>query len=186
MSHFSFTRSKYDKCALEHKDKESAGPGDWNTDSGIFPHKEACFIGASPFMHNPNNSIPKETIDIESELKGLPRNLSKCTECKYHPNMKSQIPPSIPECRDQRLAPEYTREKGACTLAGITINRFHPLCDDLQENIHHNSYAGANTRLVVKDTYEKKVLKPFDKRAYDFTFDLKTPCGTCAFLIHNN
>lgn len=184
MSHFSFTRSKYDQCALDQKNNESKGPGEWNTDSNVFPHKEACYIGASPFMHNPHNSIPKETIDIESELKGLPRNLSKCSECKYHPKMQYQLPANIPECRDQRLAPEYTRERGACTLAGITINRFHPLCDDIQENIHQNSYAGANTRLAVKDAYEKTVLKPFEKKSHDFTFDLKTGCEDCVYLLY--
>ena len=35
MSHFSFTRSSYDRCALEKKDEESSAPFKWMTDVNV-------------------------------------------------------------------------------------------------------------------------------------------------------
>jgi hypothetical protein len=63
------------------------------------------------------------------------------------------------ECSDNGLVPEYTRLNKSCNVfSGITINRFHPLCEDLQQlnKIHSNSYIGTNTRLQIKDSYKSK------------------------------
>lgn len=158
-SHFSFTRSAYDTCALETKNKESTAPGEYSTDVAVIENKEACFLGASPFMQNPFNSIPTNVIDIESNLRGQTNNLSKCAEHKFNPNSETPIDYKWKECFDKRLVPEYTRTDRPCNiLSGITINRFHPLCDDFQElnQIHHNTYIGSNTRLQIKDAFKEQ------------------------------
>jgi hypothetical protein len=159
MSHFSFTRSAYDQCALDKKLQESTGPFNYATDSEIIESKQSCFLGASPFMHNQFPSIPKESIDIESDLRGQTRNLSKCPSQKYNPNQQAPFTSSIKECTDITLVPEYTRINKPCNIfSGITINRFHPLCDDVQSlnKIHNNTYIGINTRLHVKDSFKNK------------------------------
>lgn len=157
MSHFSFTRSAYDECALNQKNKESAGPGLWATDSSITESKSACFEGTSPFMHNPYRSIPKTSIDVENDLRGQTRLLSKCAEHKYNPNNQKTFINELTNC-DNGLVPEYTRLNKPCNIfAGININRFHPLCEDLQElnKIHDNTYIGSNTRLKIQDAFKQ-------------------------------
>ena len=62
MSHFSFTRNSADACALDHKNKESAGPFEYATDSQV--RSESCSIGLSPFMHNHLYSVQSRAIDI--------------------------------------------------------------------------------------------------------------------------
>lgn len=155
MSHFSFTRNSADACAIDHKNKESSGPFEYATDTQV--RSQSCSLGASPFMHNHLYSIPSRAVDIESDLRGQSYNLSKCSTHKFNPQnaKKSGIP--LPECSDKHLVPEYTRINKPCNLfSGITINRFHPLCEDIQQlnKIHHNSYIGTNTRLQAKDSFQ--------------------------------
>jgi hypothetical protein len=155
MSHFSFTRNSYDECALEHKNKESTGPFQYATDASV--RKESCSIGSSPFMHNNLYSIPSRTVDIESDLRGQSYNLSKCSKHKFTPDKAIQFSNPLIPCDDMQLVPEHTRINKPCNLfSGISINRFHPLCEDIQQinKIHHNSYIGTNTRLLAKDTFK--------------------------------
>jgi hypothetical protein len=161
MSHFSFTRNSADACALDHKNKESAGPFEYATDSQV--RSESCSIGLSPFMHNHLYSVPSRAIDIESDLRGQSYNLSKCAKHKFTPDNAMNPTHIIKSCIDNQLVPEYTRINKPCNLfSGISINRFHPLCDDLQNisKIHNNSYIGLNTRLQAKDTFKETQKKP--------------------------
>ena len=186
MAHFSFTRSLYDDCSLDKRNTESSGPGNYATDKQVIESKESCFQAASPFQHNPYHSVPMNSVDIESELRGQTRNLSNCPSQKYNPNQPYPVDYVVNECADDRLVPEYTRINKPCNVfAGITINRFHPLCEDLQDlnKIHSNTYVGANTRLHVKDAFKAKNASN-TRPHYDFVIDNKTPCQTCANLIY--
>lgn len=158
MSHFSFTRTTNDDCALLLKNKESTGPFDWATDNTITENKESCFQGSAPFSHNPYRSIPSNVVDFESELRGQTRDNSKCATHKFNPNMAPKINFKWNECTDNKLVPEYTKLNKSCNvLSGITINRFQPLYEDPQEftKIHNNNYIGSNTRLLIKDAFKK-------------------------------
>ena len=93
MSHFSFTRASYDKCALEKKDQESKGPFEWLTDSTVTESKEVCFQSTSPFMQNPYRSVPQASIDIESELRGHSYQVSKCPTHKFNPELANATTP---------------------------------------------------------------------------------------------
>lgn len=157
MSHFSFTRSLYDKCALDKKEQESTGPFKLVTDNTTAESKDRCFLAAaSPFMQNPYRSVPKDSVDIESDLRGQNLTLSRCPEFKFNPTTQKKYDIPYKECEERRLVPEYTRTNRPCNiLSGVTINRFHPLCEDLQvpTKIHSNEYIGVNTRLQVKDDF---------------------------------
>lgn len=159
MSHFSFTRTSSDKCALQQKNRESTAPFDWRTDSSIVESKLSCFVPQSPYMYNPKPSIPAMSVDKESDLRGQTRFLSKCAEDKYMPPEKLEQN-KLTLCDDNiSLIPKYTRVRKPCNIfAGITINRFTPLCQDPQElnRIHSNAYIGVNTRLQIKDKFAKK------------------------------
>ena len=160
MSHFSFTRNVYDKCALDKKEQESTDPFKWVTDNQTSENQERCFLSAaSPFMQNPFRSIPKEKVDIESDLRGQTLNLSRCPQSKFNPNAQQQYDIPFNECKEtqNQLVPEYTRINKPCNVfSGVSINRFHPLCEDLQvpTKIHSNDYIGVNTRLQTKDDFK--------------------------------
>lgn len=156
-AHHSFTRAAYDECELKKQFAESTAPFNWATDNNVIESKESCFEATAPFMHNPFKSIPSNVIDIESELKGQTRNLSRCPEQKFDPAKFKPINIDLKECKDKTLVPEYTRENRSCNvLSGISINRFNPLCDDSNTNVQSNSYIGVNTRLLLKDSFETK------------------------------
>ena len=68
MSQFTFTRLSNDNCALDTSLKQSTSPFDWNTDASVKESNKSCFEKQTPFMHNQFYSVPKDTIDFESEL----------------------------------------------------------------------------------------------------------------------
>jgi hypothetical protein len=183
MSHFSFTRNLYDNCELQTLEKESAGPGEYAIDVLTTEPKNACYIGTSPFQHNPFFSIPQQNVDIESDLNGRSRNLSRCPDQKYNPQRdKKEVPYTLRDCLEQKLVPEYTRVKRPCNvLSGVSINRFEPLCEDVQQlhTIQNNTYIGSNTRLFVKDAFKAREKKNV---VTDLTIDTNTPCNGCAYV----
>lgn len=158
MSHFSFTRNLYDKCSLEKKDQESTSPFEWMTDSQIFTSNNSCYQNLSPFMQNPMNSVSSDKVDIESDLRGQNYTNSRCPTHKYNPALQKPYTETLKDCQKQ-IVPEYTRLNKACNIfSGISINRFSPLVDEVQEleKIHSNKYIGTNTRLQIKDAFDKK------------------------------
>lgn len=157
-AHFSFTRTRYDECALNQSNKESTSPFDWITDSSVIESKEVCFEAASPFVHNPYKSVPRDSVDVESDLRGQNFKLTKCPQNKFNPNTQKPFNNKTPVDCNGKLVAEHTRVGRACNvLSGISINRFHPICEDYQEisKIHQNTYIGTNTRLAIKDAYRK-------------------------------
>lgn len=179
-SHFSFTNSLYDECNIKQKQVESTAPFNYITDT-VYENKDACFVSASPFMHNQFYNISPNNVDIENDLMNRNRLLSRCPETRFDPTKLQNcklctkcnegLPCGCGHCKDTRyqnslkdcesnkgLVPEYTRINKPCNIfSGITINRFNPLCEDLQEasKIQSNSYIGTNTRLEIKDAFKK-------------------------------
>lgn len=162
MSHFSFTRTPYDKCALDLKDNQSTAQFNLVTDKTIPESNSVCFQSTSPFMQNPFRSIPANSVDIESDLRGFSYEMSKCPTHKFNPEKHQPVNTKLNECKDNGLVPQYTRTNKPCNMfSGITINRFHPLCENLQDvnKIHNNNFIGINTRLHLQDAFEKNKLK---------------------------
>lgn len=159
-AHFSFTKSLYDECNLEKKEQESTGPFRWITDS-IYENPEKCNINSSPFMHNQFKSVPSAAVEIENDLRNQTRVLSRCPSARFDPSKvvnDNKFTSKLEDCKSQTLVPEYTRINKPCNIfSGISINRFHPLCEDLQDTnkIQSNSYIGTNTRLQVKDAFKQ-------------------------------
>lgn len=178
-SHFSFTNSLYDECNIKKKQAESVAPFNWITDQ-LYEHKSSCYVNSSPFMHNSFHNIPSNLIDVEGDLRNSTRKLSRCPESRFDPNKYCKacdkcnqgLPCGCSHCKDTKhqnilnetstckaLIPEYTRVKKPCNIfSGISINRFNPLYEDLQDTnkIQSNSYIGSNTRLEVKDAFKRK------------------------------
>lgn len=182
-NYLSFTNSLYDDCNIQKKEQESTGPYQWITDN-VNESVNSCFVGQSPFMHNKFQSIPTNLVDTESDLRNQTRLLSRCPESRFDPTKLDNckecdkcnegLPCGCAHCKDTRnnqklkdcetdfLVPSYTRVKKPCNIfSGITINRFSPLCSDLQDlnTIQSNSYIGSNTRLAVRDAFRKEPIQ---------------------------
>lgn len=159
MSHFSFTRNVYDKCAMDQKNTENEAIFAHNTDSAITESTSSCFVSYSPFMATPQHSVPSSIVDTESELRGQSQILGKCASNRFNPMTAQPVVKDLRLCAEDVLMPEYTRINKPCNIfSGININRFHPLCEDLQDlnKIHGNNYIGSNSRLDVKDAHDNQ------------------------------
>jgi len=158
MSHFSFTRTSSDQCALNQSLHESTESFRYMTDN-IKENKASCFLDQTPFMHNQFNSIPAYIVDYESDLNGHGRLNSKCNSRKYNPELKKPIDFSWRICEDKKLLPEYTRVNKSCNIfSGMSINRFYPLHENVQDfkKIYYNQYTGINTRNLIKDSFQRE------------------------------
>jgi hypothetical protein len=181
-AHFSFSNSLYDNCNLEKKNQESTGQFKWVTDN-VKESKSACYVNTTPFMHKQFQSIPYNKIDIESDLRNQNRILTRCPDSRFDPTKldnckdcekcnqglpcgcqhcrQTKYENELKDCTNSNLVPEYTRINKPCNIfSGITINRFNPLIEDLQDTnkIQSNSYIGTNTRLQVKDAFKAATL----------------------------
>lgn len=175
---YPFSRSLYDDCNIEKKNLESTGPFKYMTEP-VHESKADCFLNATPFQHNTFRNIPSASIDIDSDLRNQTRLLSRCPETRFDPTKldncqkcekcnsglpcdcahckQTKYENKLKNCENNGLTPAYTRVKKPCNIfSGITINRFNPLFEDLQDanKIQSNSFIGTNTRLLVKDAFK--------------------------------
>lgn len=179
-----FTKLGYDGCAYKLDVMESMAPGMYHLNDRT--HYDSCFMQFPGYLaHNEDVGILPSAVDTESELRRLNYVNSKCPEARYNPmkNCKacekcnSGIPCGCQHCKKDphnytkrdcvpQLVPEFTRDRKPCNdLTSLNINRFEPLCLDLQRSnrIQSNDYIGQQTRYNMKDLtrqMRKKLPKP--------------------------
>jgi hypothetical protein len=80
---------------------------DYITDSTMFINKEECNDYTLPLGYI-NTGVLSKNIDLETELKGLNRQITKCNNCKYIPDDNTLSQKSVfqqstlsskPECK---------------------------------------------------------------------------------------
>lgn len=171
----SYTRVGYDPCTYRHELVESIGPGDYMVNT---PTVECSQCTTNNPYVQPNrkygNSYSKnsEWVDVQSELLGITRPLSKCPEDGYRPGSKYDIRVSNEwlaaegdgkqsEC-DRFLQTEDTLiSNPPCTLRGTGINRFEFLHENPQDNaIRSFDRVGVQMRLVARDNHRPCIPKP--------------------------
>jgi hypothetical protein len=158
----SFTRTLYDQCNFKHRMSESRGPSDYQTGTPLIKPTFNENVGYISHVHH--RSVEPSRIDIESDLNNRTRVASECNSQKFPFN--SVKIGNVKQNSNMKLNTEYTREKSACVLAGININRFEPLCYNFQESksIQSNCIIGLDTRLFEKDSHKQNKTKPlFEK-----------------------
>lgn len=162
----------YDSCAYKLDNMESMSPGMYHMNDRT--HYDSCFMGHPGYLANSEGKgVLSNKIDVESELKSLNYINSKCPETRYNPILNCKkckkcntgIPCGCPHCKKDphgykkpncapEFVPEYTREPKSCNdITSLNINRFTPLCLDVQRKnrIHSNDYIGRLTRQDTKD-----------------------------------
>src|SRR4029079_6582730 len=164
-----FTRLGYDECDMLLENYESISPGLYKLKDRTF--EDSCHM-VHPGYNNRQSGIIAQSVDVESEIKGLNYLNSKCPSKRYNPlkNCKTcqkcnlGIPCGCahcneglhykrPEC-DEQLLPIQTKTFKPCgNIAAKYIDRFENLCFNVQDpsRIHSNQYIGDNTRLRTRD-----------------------------------
>ena len=77
-----FTRLNYDNCASQKRLYEETAPLSYQLYQGKFEHCQKCVYD------DKNIWRPFDLVDYESELKGITRVASKCSQFKYNPGCK--------------------------------------------------------------------------------------------------
>lgn len=189
----SFTGLNHDKCAYDQMIQESKGVGNYFLNTPFIVEKclpPAGSINAQKFGASIDETQP--LIDIDSDLMGLTRQLTKVSEGKYKPcceedmctdsgypcgqgvidscNLPTLRPGSRPQDRNLTHYPDcepftdYTRlSHPVCNMRGIGINRWEWLCLDPQENVLIPFDHNINNRIVVKDNHRPLIPTPIDQ-----------------------
>lgn len=174
-----------DSCAYWQRLSESTSPFRYHTDPTQFESCRKCHQVESGFIGNLGGrgpSVGPRRVDMESDLKGQTRLLTRCPERKYNPftydtckkcqNCNTGLPCGCQHCRTRDIdaladcRPGIvpvdsldTRAFNACNpLNGLFINRFEHVCENPQdpgrwEFYKSNRRLGEETRLDNRDNY---------------------------------
>lgn len=183
----SFTRPNHDMCAYRHTLKETIAPGEYQL-AKPYPCNP-CFVKDPHIrMQRFGASLSKNTsmIDIDSEMIGISRKLSKCPERKYIPasdangycgaNIGGQFANGnngaidmdyqlmhFPDENCFEPVEDTRLSNPPCTLRGTGINRWEWLCRNPQERVEVPFDFNINNRLVVKDNHRPCIPNPMDQ-----------------------
>ena len=159
----SFTRLKYDLCEEKTYLKETVGPGQYHIGEPI--NCGACFQkNPSIIMQKSGISLERGTpwrfnggpVDVESELRNIPRRASNCPSEKEPSKMYGKKVVDFPDCY---FPVEHTRLDD-CAPRGVNINRFEYPCTNPQANLEFPGCWRENSRNNIKDNYKVCYKKP--------------------------
>jgi hypothetical protein len=71
-------KSLYDKCATQRQHYESTSPFEYAMFDGKYKNINQCSLNNKKYN-------PYDLVDIDTELRGINRPLSKCIQNKYNP-----------------------------------------------------------------------------------------------------
>jgi hypothetical protein len=181
-------KSAYDVCSYKYQLAQEIGPGVYQLtrpDNQVVPvlPRDPRFISQTSGV-----SISKNTslIDIDSELIGIGRNLTRCPDRKYMPDgnasfhcgaqtgkVRNGCQPFDKVCvdntevlkfADNGLYSEDTRlSNPACTLRGTGFNRWSWLPADPQERVTEEFDFQINTKLLSKDNHRPCLPNPVNQ-----------------------
>tara|TARA_B110001452_G_C15090823_1_gene380596 strand:+ start:59 stop:556 length:498 start_codon:yes stop_codon:yes gene_type:complete len=157
-----FTRFNYDDSRTKKKLQESTGPGRYALNmpgNGTSP----CFfndpqIRMQKWGANLYNVVNGAPIDIDSDLKGVTRKLTKYSQKSQFPNSGVPITQKVeyPICGDA-LTDESRATHPAWMYRALPQNREYPLFLNPQENVCMRFHNNLNTRLLERDNFVPKI-----------------------------
>ena len=158
----SFTRFHDDPCRIEKQMQESTGPGKYilNTpgwgDTPMFYNDPQ--IRMQKWGANLENVINGAPIDIDSDLTGRTRQLTKYCANKQFPFKGIPVTQKVeyPICGDA-LTDESRATHPAWQYRALPQNREYPLFLNPQENVCMRFHNNLNTRLLERDNFIPKI-----------------------------
>ena len=160
-----FTRFNYDDCRTKKKLQESTGPGRYSLNmpgNGTSP----CFfndpqIRMQKWGANLETVVNGAPIDIDSDLKGVTRKLTKYSQKSQFPNagVPKKEKNNYPICGDA-LTDESRATHPAWMYRALPQTREYPLFLNPQENVCMRFHNNLNTRLLERDNFVPKIPCP--------------------------
>lgn len=150
-----------DSCNETMKATQSSKSGYYRLHDRTMTNQD-CYMD---YQNVGGNGKPiKDTVDLESELRGITRINSNCDNNQLKKasilNLKSNTQ-DFKYCNGQ-LAPTDTRQRKSCkSTSEVLLDRFDFPLDNF--NVQPNSYIGLNTRIESKKQLEKEDLKMLGK-----------------------
>jgi hypothetical protein len=181
----SFNRNVYDMCSYKYQLADSAGSGIYqltrpnNVCAPCLPNDPRIIAQTQGVSISKNTSL----IDIDSELIGIGRNLSKCPERKYMPNQNSSFQCGAQTgnvrngcsktdklCVDNTQVINFTDcftptedtrlSNPPSTLRGTGWNRWEWLNADPQDRVTEPFDFQINTKILSKDNHRPCLPRP--------------------------
>lgn len=181
----SFTGLTDDSCAYKQRLMESTSPFRYQMELAKYESCSKCFQAYPGFqgtLGGRGPSVGPRRIDMDSDLRGQTRLLSRCPQKKYNPfsykhcqqcnNCNTGLPCGCSHCQSRDIdalndcrpgivpmESQDTRTFNACNpLNGLFINRFDHVCENPQdpgrwEFYRSNRRLGEETRLDNRDSY---------------------------------
>ncbi len=79
----------YDKCATREKTLQSVGPYNYMMYDGKFSSTNKCTMQLGQVAGNMYGTHSRDLIDLESDLLGVTRRATDCSDGKYQPGCKN-------------------------------------------------------------------------------------------------
>ena len=186
---------RQDSCSYMEQLRRSTGPGMYQLTT---PANDCGPCGrdvpVDPYLRwqswGPGFCQPGETVDVGSELRGLPYQNSKCSADQYLPGKSRLVDaaaaPCLAKSRGQNsdgpracLAPtEDTRlSNPPCTLRGTGWNRWEWLCENPQDRAMIPFEWNTSYRLVAKDNHQPCIPKFIDDSMFQPSPTVSEPSG---------
>ena len=167
----SFSRLNYDGCAYKQALKESVRPGDYNINVPFnFQNNNYPYPPTVRLQKN-GASMDKKSflVDIDSDLMGITRKNSKCSEDYYVPcadklQYGGTCGESLEHGSDTFIPAEDTRTSNpSSNLRGTGFNRWEWLCMNPQDKVMMPFDWNISNRIVSKDNHRPCVPKPLSQ-----------------------
>lgn len=79
-------RNRYDQCFKDQQMQGNKSIFEYVTDTAMFENNSTCFDDTPPFLGYIPRGIEQQSVDIENDLRGANRPVTKCVNCKYAPS----------------------------------------------------------------------------------------------------
>lgn len=186
----SFSKNIYDKESYRQSISQSVGPGVYRMATPPISCEPCYPYPPSVRLQKRGDSLIKNTplVDVDSELSGITRKLSKNINEQYIPQCPDSVCTSGEVCgqgvvgqcsgmkRGERasdsnlvhmpdcfIPAEDTRlSNPSCNLRGTGWNRWESLCKNPQERVEMPFDWNINNRIVVKDNHRPCIPNPID------------------------
>ena len=170
----SFSRLNYDDCAYKQALKESVRPGDYrvnvpfNFKQNVYPHPPTVRLQKA------GASLHKKSflIDIDSDLMGITRKNSKCSEDYYIPNPNKlqntglYHESSLQHGKDGFMPADDTRlSNPASNLRGTGYDRWEWLCLNPQDKVMIPFDRNVSNRLLSRDNHRPCIPTPLNQKS---------------------
>ena len=131
------------------------------------PIKDGCYtnnvdmrIQKQNWFQDGGNSVQENIVDVDSDLKNINRNLSKCQVNEYeYESQFNNLLYTPPPCDNNKFLKQIHTKLESCKMREMGINRWETLCRNPQDNVNIPFEWNIDTRMLIKDNHRPCIPK---------------------------